>query len=83
MLRAVAAESWRTDVRPTGVRTVRDTATGEVGEWALHERDDLRPGSAVRGPAIIAERETSTLVGPGWRAHLDAGGAIVLNREPT
>ena len=31
-----------------------------------------RPGATLRGPAIIAEDETSTLVGPGWTARIDA-----------
>jgi N-methylhydantoinase A len=33
------------------------------------------------GPAIIAEDETSTLVGPGWRAAIDRLGYVELTRE--
>jgi N-methylhydantoinase A len=32
----------------------------------------------VRGPAIIAEDETSTLIGPGWTARMNALGYIEL-----
>jgi N-methylhydantoinase A len=79
----VGAEPRRIEARPRDARAVRNTATGEVEDWAIYQRDSLPPGSALRGPAIIAERETSTLVGPGWSAKIDAGGAIVLTREPT
>jgi N-methylhydantoinase A len=67
--------------RPARAQTVRDTATGEVAEWAVYERTALAPGAALRGPAIIAEDETSTLVGPNWGARIDAHGYIELSRE--
>jgi N-methylhydantoinase A len=62
-------------------RAVRDTVTGEVVDWAVHERAGLLAGAPVRGPAIIVEDETSTLVGPGWTAQLTAFGAIELRGE--
>lgn len=62
-------------------QAVRDTVTGDEANWAVHERADLVAGAAVRGPAIIAEDETSTLVGPGWTARLTAFGAIELQGE--
>ncbi len=64
-----------------GHREVRDTATGEVALWAIHERAGLAPGATLSGPAIIAEAETSTLVGPGWTARVDAGGDLELTRS--
>ena len=70
---AVAAE-------PVGYREVRDTATGEVAAWAIHDRASLIRGATLSGPAIIAETETSTLVGPGWTARVDAAGDIELSR---
>jgi N-methylhydantoinase A len=59
---------------------VRDTATGEEAAWAVHDRAALAPGGAVAGPAIIAEAETSTLVGPGWTARVDERGFLDLRR---
>ena len=68
----------RAPARPRRQR-VRDTATGEVADWAVHDRAALAPGAAVRGPAIIAEDETSTLVGPGWtRARSTRDGYLEL-----
>jgi N-methylhydantoinase A len=61
-------------------QAVRDTVTGEVSDWAIHDRDALAAGATLSGPAIIAEDETSTLVGPGWRASINALGYIELIR---
>ena len=60
---------------------VRDTATGEESEWAVHDRATLAEGARIAGPAIIAEAETSTLVGPGWHARVDRSGFLELERE--
>ena len=65
----------------TGRRqAVRDTATGEVADWAVHDRGALGAGVSVAGPAIVAEDETSTLVGPGWTATVDPRGYLDLRR---
>jgi N-methylhydantoinase A len=61
---------------------VRDTATGETGEWAVVDRASLAVGAVVAGPAIVAEDETSTLVGPGWTATVDERGYLDLRRAP-
>jgi N-methylhydantoinase A len=65
---------------PARAQAVRDTATGAVAEWAVHDRRALAPGATLEGPAIIAEDETSTLVGPGWSARIDGLGYIRLTR---
>ena len=62
-------------------RPVRDTASGLVEAWSIHDRSALAAGTAIAGPAIIAEDETSTLVPPGWRARIDEHGFIRLTRE--
>jgi N-methylhydantoinase A len=82
------------DAPPSGVPTrsgsdaaaarrqpVRDTMTGEVADWAVFDRVVLAPGARVAGPAIVAEDETSTLVGPGWTAEMNGLGYIELTRE--
>jgi N-methylhydantoinase A len=67
--------------KPERVQSVRDTATGEVADWAVYDRETLRPGATVPGPCIVAEAETSTLVGPGWRCRMDGLGYLELVRE--
>jgi N-methylhydantoinase A len=70
--------------RPSPARRqrVRDTATGEDAEWAVHDRTALEAGAMVNGPAIISEDETSTLIGPGWTATVDPRGYLDLRRTP-
>jgi N-methylhydantoinase A len=66
---------------PVGARKVRDTATGAVADWAIYERERLGPGACFAGPAIVAEAETSTLVGAGWHGRIATDGSIELIRE--
>jgi N-methylhydantoinase A len=63
---------------PIRVQQVRDTATGEVAPWQVFDRDQMPPGCTVQGPCIVAEAETSTLVGPGWRCRVDGLGYLEL-----
>lgn len=65
---------------PVRSQQVRDTATGEVAAWAIYDRATLAPGATFAGPAIIAEDETSTLVGPGWTGAVNAFGYLELTR---
>jgi 5-oxoprolinase (ATP-hydrolysing) len=57
-----------------------------AGRWldaGLYVRESLAPGAIVDGPAIIAERNATTVVEPGWQAQLTAAGPIELHRvEP-
>jgi N-methylhydantoinase A len=65
---------------PIRTQSVRDTATGAVAEWAIYDRAAMPAGCTVRGPAIVAEAETSTLVGPGWTCRVDGLGYLELTR---
>ncbi len=79
---AVSPEPVETAAPPPARRQpLRDTATGLVADWAVHDRASLAPGAVLRGPAIVAEAETSTLVGPGWRCRVDGAGFLDLVRE--
>jgi 5-oxoprolinase (ATP-hydrolysing) len=54
------------------------------GQWfdaALVVREDLRPGDVIPGPAIIAEKNATTVVEPGWEAVLTALDHLVLDRR--
>jgi 5-oxoprolinase (ATP-hydrolysing) len=46
----------------------------------LHHRESLRPGARVDGPAIVAERNATTVVDAGWRAELQSSGDLLLTR---
>lgn len=61
--------------------TVRMFSGGQWHEAALVVREDLRPGDVVAGPAIIAEKNATTVVEPGWEAELTALDHLVLDRR--
>jgi N-methylhydantoinase A len=63
---------------PIRVQQVRDTVSGEVADWAIYDRAAMAPGATVAGPCIVAEAETSTLVGPGWTCRMDGLGYLEL-----
>ncbi len=49
-------------------------------EAAVYTREDLRPGDAIAGPAVIRERNATTVIEPGWRAMLTSRDHLVLER---
>ena len=69
------------DAVPARTQLVRDTTTGEVSPWSVHDRAALAPGVHIVGPAIVAEDETSTLVCQGWSATINGLGYIELTQE--
>ncbi|HLZ98498.1 MAG TPA: hydantoinase/oxoprolinase family protein, partial [Steroidobacteraceae bacterium] len=55
----------------------------EPGGWRianLYLRDSFAAGACVDGPAIIVERNATTVVEPGWRALTTAGSNLELRR---
>ena len=50
---------------------------GGFAEVAVHDRDALSPGQAVEGPAIVEERESTTVLPPGLKAVVDEWGNLV------
>jgi len=68
-------------IKPRASRTVLDTLSGAPADIPLYWRADLKTGSKVSGPALIAEDETSTLVSARFDATIDAAGSIVLERK--
>ena len=46
----------------------------------VYDRHRLHPGHLVSGPAIVAQYDTATLVGPGWNGRIDAHGLLWLER---
>ena len=61
--------------------TVRIYSGGQWHQAALVVREDLRAGDVITGPAIIAEKNATTVVEPGWEANLTALDHLVLERR--
>ena len=47
----------------------------------VYRRQDLGVGAAFEGPAIVEERETTTVIRPGWRAEVATDGSLVATRS--
>jgi 5-oxoprolinase (ATP-hydrolysing) len=60
--------------------TVRLFSGGRWWDAALVVREDTRPGHVIAGPAIIAEKNATTVVEPGWQARVTALDHLVLDR---
>ncbi|HLL19447.1 MAG TPA: hydantoinase B/oxoprolinase family protein, partial [Rubrivivax sp.] len=53
------------------------------GGWLdarLFVRESLRAGATIAGPAIMAEKNATTVIEPGWQAVLTAAGPMELSR---
>ncbi len=61
--------------------TVRMYSGGQWHDAALVVREDLQAGDIIPGPAIIAEKNATTVVEPGWEAHLTVLDHLVLDRR--
>jgi 5-oxoprolinase (ATP-hydrolysing) len=46
----------------------------------LYVRETLQAGALIEGPAVIVERNATTVVEPGWRARRTAAGDLELSR---
>jgi len=51
------------------------------GQWhqaSILDREQLRPGDLVSGPAIVAEASATTVIDPGWEAEILRGGELLV-----
>jgi 5-oxoprolinase (ATP-hydrolysing) len=73
-----AAAGAATDAAP--VATVRLHSGGAWREVPLYERERLRRGDTLSGPAIVTEANATTVVDDGWCAAVKPYGHLVLER---
>ena len=59
----------------------RASESGHGREFPFYERSALAPGDWLGGPALVAERHSTTWVEAGWTARVAADGALRLERE--
>jgi 5-oxoprolinase (ATP-hydrolysing) len=65
---------------PKKLDTVPLYSGGETHQAPVYDRDYLKSGHQVTGPAIIIESTSTTLVEPGWQGTTTAMGHLVLKR---
>jgi N-methylhydantoinase A len=69
------------NIAPTDHRPITCDVEGTAKQAAFVPRDSLSPGDRVRGPALISEPQTTTLVSADFSAHVDAIGNLVLIQD--
>ncbi len=64
--------------KPIRTRRIFDAAAAKQMNAPVYWRFDMKPGAKINGPAIIAEYETSTIVGSRFKAEINSLGQIVM-----
>ncbi len=67
--------------KPRGKRLIYDPALGKQVTAPVYWRFDMQPGAVFKGPAIIAEDETSTIVGANFKGTINSLGYIILEHK--
>ena len=75
-----AAAAIPPPLAPAPSETVAAWFAGAPRPTPVHARSALAPGAAFDGPAIVREATGTVVVEPGWRARVDAGGVLLLER---
>ncbi len=78
--REVQADTAAQPHHPAADAQVRMFSSGRWHDAGLHQRETLLAGALINGPAVIAERNATTVVEPGWQARLTAAGPLELQR---
>ncbi len=65
---------------PGPSQTVPMFGNGEWRETGIYRRADIGPGDIIRGPAIVAENNATTVVEAGWQAEVTPYNHLVLRR---
>jgi len=78
MLTSAASTAGASGGALKGTRPVYFPEFREFRHTAVYDRYALAPGAAFDGPAIIEERESTLVVGPGGRFEVAASGNIIV-----
>jgi len=65
---------------PAPSEHVRMFGNGAWRDTGIHRRADIGPGDIIKGPAIVAENNATTVVEAGWQAQVTPYNHLVLNR---
>ncbi len=68
---------------PIAHQTLLNWPRAEPVQAPVYRREHLPVGCCVNGPALITEDQTTTVVGAGWQAQIDAKLNIVMTRSRT
>jgi N-methylhydantoinase A len=80
--RPAKADAYRLEQERTPRSALKGTRRASFGptdpvECPVYDRYALAPGARLTGPALIEERESTCVVGPGDRVEVDAAGNLI------
>jgi N-methylhydantoinase A len=64
-------------------RRVRFDRHQPAREVPVYERRDLPVGAVIDGPCIVEQRDTTTVLRPGWRAEVAGDGSLIATHLAT
>jgi 5-oxoprolinase (ATP-hydrolysing) len=62
-------------------RSVPAYFDGQWLETAVFDRENLRPGDRIRGPAIVCETASTTVIDPYWEAEVLSEGELLAGQS--
>ena len=66
---------------PYGSRAARFVRDADAVAVPVYRRADLRAGHTFAGPALVEERETTSVILGGWSCAVATDGSIIATRE--
>lgn len=77
-----AQEIARGDGKPDKASIIRESEVwmdGKVQPATIYQREKLKAGDKIKGPAVVCEMDSTTLIQSGCVAEIDAYGNIIIN----
>ena len=69
------------DVTPKSFRPMVFSRGGDAIEAPVYDRASLGAGAAFAGPAVVEERETTSVIRPGWNVEVAADGSLIASKQ--
>ena len=70
--------------KPEASRKIKSFLQGKWQQIPVYRRENLEPGTQIKGGALLLDAYSTTVVEPDWTVRIDAMGHIHLNyQEPT
>ena len=77
----VGAVGESTDAEATGSRPMVFGRGQDPVDTPVYKRDALGVGATFAGPAVVEERETTTVIRDGWNVEVAADGSLIATRR--
>jgi len=69
------------EIPVTEIRKVRYEGVSDFLDTRIIQRDKLKSGSIVEGPAIIEQMDSTCVIPPDWKAYNDKYGNLIVTYE--